>query len=155
MIHMLLGMSLHHLQAYPSGSQLLLLLAKPKSWGCIFLSSNLWQKNSGSFSISLLADNYITPLQVFLIITFKLSLTNFCCAHPGMPHICHNFTLRGAGTRNSLIPLPLVSVSSDEGWQFLLPGTLVLLAGPIGLMVTQTTEVNKIKVGLQEVTYWE
>ena len=59
MIHILLGLSLHHLQAYPSGSWMLLLLAKPKSQEHISLSGNLWWKNSKSFSISLLADNQI------------------------------------------------------------------------------------------------
>ena len=53
---------------------------------------------------------------------------------------------RGWATRNSLIPLPLASVISNKGWQSLSPGTLVLLAGPIGLMVTQATEFNKNKV---------
>ena len=52
---------------------------------------------------------------------------------------------RGMATRNSLIPLPLASVGSDKGWQSLPPGTLVLLAGPIGLMVTQTAKANKNK----------
>ena len=53
-------------------------------------------------------------------------------------------------TRNSLISLPPASVSFDKGWQSLLPGTLALLAGPIGLMVTQKIEFEKTKVGLQE-----
>ena len=53
-------------------------------------------------------------------------------------------------TRNSLISLPLASVSSDEGWQSLSSGTLVLLAGPIGLMATQGTKFNKTKFGSQE-----
>ena len=39
----------------------------------------------------------IVPLQAFLIIIPKLSLTTFCHAHPGMPQICHNFTIRGVG----------------------------------------------------------
>ena len=52
---------------------------------------------------------------------------------------------RGWVTRNSLIPLPLASVSSNGGWQSLPPGTLVLLAGPIGLMGTQTTKFEKKK----------
>ena len=51
-------------------------------------------------------------------------------------------------TRNSLISLSLASVGSDKGWQSLPPDTLVLLAGPIGLMVIQTTEVNKNKGGI-------
>ena len=48
-------------------------------------------------------------------------------------------------TRNSLITFPLASVSSDEGWQSLPTGTLVLIAGPVGLMATQTTELKKNK----------
>ena len=59
-IHILLGLPLHHLQAYyPSGLWMLLLLGKPTSQECISLSNNLWWENSGSFSISLLADNWI------------------------------------------------------------------------------------------------
>ena len=46
-----------------------------------------------------------------------------------------------------MISHPQASVSSDKEWQSLLPGTLVLLAGPIGLMVTQTTEFEKPKAG--------
>ena len=57
MIQVLLGLSLCHLQVYPSGSQSLLLLAKPTFLGHISLSGNLWQMKSISFSISLLADN--------------------------------------------------------------------------------------------------
>ena len=67
-------------------------------------------------------------------------------AHQWMPQICPTFTMRGWGIRDSLISLPLASVSSDKGWQSLSPGTLVLLAGPIGLMATQATELNKNKV---------
>ena len=64
-------------------------------------------------------------------------------------HYCE----RGWVTRNSLIPLHLASVSSDKGWQSLLPGTLVLLVGSIGLMVTQTTEVNKNKDWIVDVGF--
>ena len=65
-IHILLGLSLHHLQAYPLGLQMLFLLAKPMSQEHISLSGNLWWKNSRSFSISLLVDNWIyLPLQAF------------------------------------------------------------------------------------------
>ena len=53
---------------------------------------------------------------------------------------------RGWGTGNPLISLPPVCVGSNKGWQSLLPGTLVLLAGPIGLMDTQATKFNKNKV---------
>ena len=67
-------------------------------------------------------------------------------AHPGTPQIHHTLHYeREWATKNSLIPLPLPSVDSDKGWQSLSPGTLVLLAGPIGLMVTQTTKVNENK----------
>ena len=48
--------------------------------------------------------------------------------------------------RNSLISLPLASVSSNKGWQSLSPGTLVLLAEPVGLMATQVIKFNKNKV---------
>ena len=43
----------------------------------------------------------------------------------------------------SLLP---ASVSSNKKWQSLSQGTLVLLAGPIGLMATQETKFNKNKV---------
>ena len=52
--------------------------------------------------------------------------------------------------RKSLIPIPKVSVGSNKGQQFLPPGTLGLLAGPTGLTVTQTTEVNKKKSWITE-----
>ena len=52
--------------------------------------------------------------------------------------------MQGAN-RNSLIPLLLASVGPTKGQKSLPPGTLVCLAGHIGLMVTQTTEVNKNK----------
>ena len=48
-------------------------------------------------------------------------------------------------TRKCQIPLPPASAGSDKGQQSLPPGTLALLAGPIGLMVTPTTEVNHNK----------
>ena len=67
-----------------------------------------------SLSAFWLITRSIVPLQAFLIITFKLSLTAFCWAHPGMPQICHTLTIRGWGIRNSLISLPLVPVSSDK-----------------------------------------
>ena len=63
----------------------------------------------------------------------------YACMHMSQLHY------EGWATRNSLIPLPQASVRCDKGWQSLLPGTLVLLAGPIGLVVTQTTEVNENK----------
>ena len=88
----------------------------------------------------------IIPLQAFLIITFKLSLTNFCHTHPGAPQICHNFTLRGVGDQELPDLSLLASVSSDKGQQSLLPGTLVPLAGHIGLKVIQATNFNKNKV---------
>ena len=60
MIHILLGpLSSHHLQAYPSGVWMLLLLVKPMSQEHISLGGNLWWKNCKSFSISLLAVNQI------------------------------------------------------------------------------------------------
>ena len=42
---------------------------------------------------------------------------------------------------------PLASIGSDKGQQSLSPGTLVLLAGSVGLMVTQATKFEK-KQGL-------
>ena len=131
MIHILLGLPLHHLQAYPSCSQMLLLLAKPTSQECISLSSNLWQKNTGSFSVSLLAVN-----QKVGSLSPPRDATSLSQLH----------FKRGWVTRNSLIPLPLASVGSNKGWQSLLPGTLDLLARPVGLMVTQASELNKNEV---------
>ena len=61
-------------------------------------------------------------------------------------YICHTFTMRRWGIRNSLISLPLASISSNKVWWSLSPGTLVLLASSIGLMATQATEFNKNKV---------
>ena len=136
MIHILLGLSTSHLQAYPSGFWSLLLLAKPTSQEHISLSNNLQQENMNVSPSALgLITRSFMPLQDFLITTFNLSLIDLCQTHPGMPQICHNFTLRG-GTRYSLISLPPASVSCDKGWQSLLPGTPVLLAGLFGLMAT-------------------
>ena len=42
------------------------------------------------------------------------------------------------------------SEGSDKGWQSLPPGTVALLAGPIGVIVTQTTEVNINKSWITE-----
>ena len=56
----------------------------------------------------------------------------------------------GVGDQGPLDPLSSASVSSNKGWQCLPPGTLAILARPIGLMVTQTTEVNKNKGGITE-----
>ena len=100
-----------------------------------------------SFSISFLADKEInhTFLQAFLMITFKLSLTAFCWPTQG-----HNksvtLTMKEWGIRNSLICLPLASISSDKVQQSLSPGTLVLIAEHIGLMATQATKFNKNRV---------
>ena len=125
-IHILLVLSLHHLQAYPSGLWTLFLLAKPMSQEPISHSGNLQWKNSGSFFVSISTDNQFS----FLIITFKLSLTKFCYAHQGTPHICPQLHYeRGWANRKSMIPLPLASVGSDKGWQSLPPVTLVLLTG--------------------------
>ena len=143
-IHILLGLSSCHLQAYPSGSWTLLLLAKPASQEHISLSNNLWQENvEVSPSAFWLVTRSIIPFQAFLIKTFKLSLTTFCCAHQGMPQICHTFTMRRWGIRNSLISLCLASIGSDKVQWSLSPGTLVLSAGPIGLMATHAPEFNK------------
>ena len=54
--------------------------------------------------------------------------------------------MRGVGDQELPDPLPLASVGSNKGQQSLPPGTLVLLAGPVGLMVTQATKFNKNKV---------
>ena len=62
-----------------------------------------------------------------------------------MPQICHNLTKIGLGDQGLPDPYSSASVGTDEGWQSLPLGPLALLAGPIGLMVTQTTEVNKNK----------
>ena len=47
------------------------------------------------------------------------------------------------------------SVGTDEEWQFLPLDTLTLMAGPIGLMVTQTTEINKNKNQITKAANWE
>ena len=147
MIHILLGLSSCHLQAYPLGSWMLLLVAKPTSQEHISLSSNLWQKNSHSFSFSILADN-----QIYHTFTGLLDYNIQAVIYPLLsdpPRDTTNLSQlhyeRGWVTRNSLIPLPLAFVGSSKGWQSLLPGILVLSARPIGLMVTQTTKVNKNK----------
>ena len=55
----------------------------------------------------------------------------------------HNFNKIGVGDQGLHDPYSSASVSTDEGWQSLPLGTLALLAGPIGLMIMQTTKVNK------------
>ena len=80
------------------------------------------------------------------MIMFKLSLTVFCHAHPGTPQMCHTLTMRRCRIRNSLISLPLASISSDKVQWSWSPGSLLLLAGPIGLMATPATKFNKNKV---------
>ena len=88
MIHILWGLSLCHLQAYPSGSWMLLLLAKPTSQEHISLSGNLWWKNSKSFSIGLLTDNQIYHTFTGLLDYNTQAVTNqLCCAHPGTPQL--------------------------------------------------------------------
>ena len=114
---------------------------------CIYLTTggNLWQKNSESFPLSLSADNQIyctfTGLLDYNIqaVTYQL----LSCPPWDATNLSKLHYERGWVTRNSLIPLPLASFSSNKGQQSLLPGTLVLLAGPIGLMVTQTTKLKK------------
>ena len=51
----------------------------------------------------------------------------------------------GVGDQGLPDPYSSASVGSNERWQSLPLGTLACLAGPIDLMVTQTTEVNKNK----------
>ena len=63
-------------------------------------------------------------------------------------YICHNFTKIGVGDQGLLDPYSSAPVSTDEVWQALPLGTLALLAGSIGLMVMQTTKVNKNKSGV-------
>ena len=66
-------------------------------------------------------------------------------------HIFVTTSLReGVGDQELPDPSSSASVSSDKGRQSLPPGTLALLAGPIGLMLTQTTEVNKNKGWITE-----
>ena len=152
MIHILLACLSCHLQAYPSGSWMLLLLAKPTSQEHISLSNNLWWENNGSFSISPSADNWINHTFTGLLdyniqaVTYQL----LSCPPRDATNLSQLHYKRGWVTRNSLISLPLASVSSDKGQQSLSPGTLVLLAGPVGLMVTQATEFNKNKVWIAE-----
>ena len=127
MIHTLLGLSSHHPWAYPSGSWTLLLLEKSMSQEHISLSNKLWWENvEVSPSALWLITGSILPLQAFMMIMCKLSLTTSCHVHSGMPQICHTFTMRGWGIRNSLISLPLASIGSDKVWQSFSLGTLVL-----------------------------
>ena len=60
-------------------------------------------------------------------------------------YICHNFTKIGMGNQGLTDSYSSHSVGTKEGWQSLPLGTLALLAGPIDLMVTKTTKVNKNK----------
>ena len=89
-----------------------------------------------------LITRHIIALQAFLIIKFKPSLT-FVMPTQG----CHKSVTTslwvGWMTRISLITLPPASAGSNKGQQSLPLGTLALLVRPTGLMVTQTTEVNK------------
>ena len=148
-MHILLGLSLHHLKAYPSGSWMLLLQAKPTSQEHISLSNNLWQENlEVSPSAFQLITGSIIPLQAFLMIIFKLPLTAFCWAHPRTPQICHTHIMREWGIRNPLISFTLASVGSERVQQSLSPGALVLIAEHIGLMATQATKFNKIFIVL-------
>ena len=71
------------------------------------------------------------------------------CMNVGM-YISHSFTKRGVGNQELPDPSSSVSVSSDKGRQSLPPGTLALLAGPIALMVTQTSKVTKTKGWITE-----
>ena len=126
-IHILLGLSLHHLQAYPSGLWMLLPKAKPISQGHSPLSNNLWQENLEVPTSALhLITRTIIPLQA------------------GMPPIGH--TSEGWEIRNSLLFLPLVSVGFEKVQQSLSPGTLVLVNEHIGLMATQVTELYKNRI---------
>ena len=79
------------------------------------------------------------------MIIFKLPLPDSCHVHQGMPQICHNFTKIGVGHQGLPDPYSSASVSIDKGWQSLPLDTLALLAGLIGLMVMQATEVGKNK----------
>ena len=92
----------------------------------------------------------IVLLQAFLIITFKLSLTDCYHTHPETPKICYNFNKRGVGDQELPETYSSASVGSKIGWESLPSGSLALLAGPVGLMVTQTTKFNKIKVEMQK-----
>ena len=65
-------------------------------------------------------------------------------------YICHNFSMRGVGDQELSDLSSSASVGSDKGRQSLSPGTLALLAGLIGLMVTETTKVNKNKGWITE-----
>ena len=53
-------------------------------------------------------------------------------------------------TRDSMVPIPQPLSAPKKGWQSLPLGALALLAGPIGLMVTETTKVNKNKNWIAE-----
>ena len=87
----------------------------------------------------------IVPLQTFLIITFKLSLTNFCLPTQGCHISVTTLLWEGVGIQGLPDTSYSASVSSNKGRQSLPPGTLALLTGPTDLMVTQTTKVNKNK----------
>ena len=129
---------------------MLLLLEKPTSQKHISLGGTLWWRNSKSFSISLSADKQSYCTFTGLLDYSNQTVTDFCCAHPEMSQICHNFTKRRVGNQEFPDTYSSASVASDEGWQSLPPGTLALLAGPIGLMVTQTTKFNKNKSWITE-----
>ena len=83
------------------------------------------------------------------MLTIKLPLADSGHVLLGMPQICHNFTKIGVGHQGHPDPYSSASVNSDEGRR-VPQGTLALLAGPISLMVMQTTEVNNNKDGSQK-----
>ena len=102
----------------------------------------------GSFSASLLVDNWIKCTFTGLL-DYNIQAATYLllsCLSRDAIKLSHFHCMRGWGTRNSMISLTLAYVSSDKGWQSLSPFTLVLLAGPIGLMATQATELTKTRL---------
>ena len=102
------ALSSWHLQASPSGSWTLLLLAKPTFQEYISLSGNLWQKNSKSFSLSFSADNWIYHTFTGLLDYNIQAVTYWLLLCPPMDatNLSQLYYEKGWVTGNSLIPLP-------------------------------------------------
>ena len=151
-IHVLLGLSSHHLQAYTSGLWMLLLLAKPMSQEHISLSGNLWWKSSESFSIFLLADNQIYHTFTGLPDYNIQAVTHQLLLHP--PRDATNLSQlhyeRWWVISNSLIPLPqpLLALIKEGSHchKVLKPYWL----GPLASLSLKQPKLIKRKVGSQK-----
>ena len=122
MIYIGLGLLMHHLHAHPSQTQMPFSMRKGNPSKRSFPYNNLGYGNNITIPLAVCQK----PNQMFSTADF-LDINNsnctytlchypfFCCAHPGMPQICHR-TDGGLGTP---CPVSAKSLSAPKGLEVL------------------------------------